>query len=195
MTDDNRLHQQLNRPRVPGDLENKIRANWLEQKTSRRNKRPAKYLLVAASIIAIVTGTALLNNILTSPDLISVAINDIRADEKQKVGITFSVDSLIQQAHINLPPESMPIKMTKLCNLNGNKTVHVKIAGTRQGEVHLFIRRGDFDAPIRKSEKNETAVMPWKLIKPRQDLSVLVLYTKDMNPVSVDTLLQTMFFA
>ena len=61
------------------------------------------------------------------------------------------------------------------------------------GAVHLFIRDGNFDTPIWES-KNKEPTMPWRLIKPRSDLSVLVLYTEDMNLASVDKLIQTMFY-
>ena len=93
-----------------------------------------------------------------------------------------------------MPPESMPVEMTKLCNLNGNKTTHLKVAGAKQGAVHLFIKKGDFNASFLEPA-NSKSTLPWRLIKPRHDLSVLVVYTKDMNPASVDKLIQTMFYA
>ena len=136
----------------------------------------------------------MINQLSTPDDLISIAINDIHNDEKHHIGITLPVDLLIKQANIHLPPDSMPVEMTKLCNLNGNKTTHIKVAGAKQGAVHLFIKEGDFDASLWESANNEPA-MPWRLIKPRSDLSVLVVYTEDMNPASVDMLIQTMFYA
>lgn len=194
MKDDTDLHQLLNRPPVPDDLESKIRANWHEQKSKQLSNKPAKYLLVAASIFAMVVGTVFLNSYFTAPNLISVAINDINNDAKQHIGIALPIESVVQEANIHLPPDSMPIEMSKLCTLNGNQTMHLKVAGAKQGEVHLFIKKGDFEASIWKSEQSATATMPWKLIKPRDDLSVLVLYTKDMNPANVDVLIQTMFY-
>jgi len=194
MKDDKDLHRQLNRPPIPEDLERKIHANWQEQKSTEHRNNPVKYILVAASLFGIIFGTVLVNNLSAPGNLISIAINDINKDEKHHIGITLPVESLLKQANIHLPPESMPIEMAKLCNLNGNRTTHIKVAGAKQGAVHLFIRAGDFDAPLWESEKNAPA-MPWKLIKPRNDLSVLVIYTEDMNPASVDKLIQTMFYA
>lgn len=194
MKDDSELQRQLNRPTVPEDLEKKIRANWQDQKSRPLRHKPAKYLLVAASLVGVIIGTVLVNRLLTPNDLITLAINDINNDEKHQVGITLPVELLVKQANIQLPPESMPIEMTKLCNLKGNKTTHIKVAGAKQGAVHLFIKQGDFDVSLWKSE-NRPPAMPWKLIKPRGDLSVLVVYTEDMNPASVDQLIQTMFYA
>ena len=78
--------------------------------------------------------------------------------------------------------------------LNGHKTIHLKVAGEKQGTVHLFIKEGHFDLTKSNRDEEINESMPWKLINPREDLSVLVLYTKDMNPANVDRLIQTMFY-
>lgn len=190
--DDNELRNQLNRPHVPDDLETRIRTNWYEQKAKKRDTyKPAIMAFLAASLFGIVIGTALLNIGAINNDLIKVAVKDINNDEEQHAGVILPVDSLITQTHIHYPPESMTVKMSKICNLDGNKTFHLKVAGEKQGEVHLFIKEGNFD--LTPSSQNKT--MPWKLIKPRDNLSVLVLYTQDMNPANVDRLIQTMFYA
>ncbi|WP_455366999.1 hypothetical protein [Kaarinaea lacus] len=188
------LHRQLSRPPVPDDLEKKIYANWQDQLSRQHHNKSVRYILVAASLFGIIIGSVIVNNLSAPDDLISIAINDINKDEKQRIGITLPVESLLRQANIHLPPDSMPIEMAKLCNLNGNKTTHIKVAGAKQGAVHLFIKAGDFKAALWESENSEPA-MPWRLIKPRNDLSVLVVYTEDMNPASVDKLIQTMFYA
>lgn len=193
MKDDEQLYRQLNRLNVPGDLEKKLHSNWQDQKARQLRTRPMKFILIAAGLSGIILGTLLVNQLTVPQDLINIAINDIRNDDKQHVGITLPVDLIIKQANIHMPPESMPVEMTKLCNLNGNKTTHLKIAGAKQGAVHLFIKEGSFDASLWES-KNNTPGMPWMLIKPRDNLSVLVVYTEDMNPVSVDKLIQTMFY-
>jgi hypothetical protein len=193
MKDDKDLQRQLNRPPVPDDLEKKIRANWQDQQSKQHQHKPVKYILVAASLFGIIIGTVIVNRLSTPEDLISIAINDINKDKKQHVGITLPMELLVKQANIHLPPDSMPVEMIKLCNLNGNKTTHIKVAGTKQGAVHLFIKEGDFDASLWESKHN-SPTMPWRLIKPRNDLSVLVVYTEDMNPASVDKLIQTMFY-
>ena len=193
MKDDKSLHRQLNRPHVPDDLEENIRANWRDQMSKQQQHRPVKFIIAAASLFGIIVGAILVNNHSTSQDLITIAINDINKDEKHHVGITLPIELVVKQANIHLPPESMPVAMTKLCNLNGNKTTHIKVAGAKQGAVHLFIKMGDFDASLWESKDN-TPAMPWRLIKPRHDLSVLVVFTEDMNPASVDKLIQTMFY-
>jgi len=194
MMDDKDLYRQLNNPDVPGDLEKKIRANWLDQKAKQRPTMPVRQILVAASVVVLIAGAVLTSWLTTPNDLISIAINDINNDEKQHIGMTMPIDAFVKQANIHLPPASMPVEMIKQCNLNGNKTMHVKVAGANQGAVHLFINKGDFTTSLWTSN-DDVPAMPWRLIKPRKDLSVLVVYTKDMNPASVDKLIQTMFYA
>jgi len=193
MKDDKELDRQLNRVHVPVDLEKKLFANWQDQKTGNIRKQPAKLIFIAAGLFGIILGIILVNQFSAPEDLIGIAIKDIRNDEKHHVGITLPVDLLVKQANIHMPPESMTVEMTKLCNLNGNKTTHIKVAGAKQGAVHLFIKEGDFDASLWEA-KNSASTMPWRLIKPRHDLTVLIVYTEDMNPASVDKLIQTMFY-
>lgn len=189
--DDNELHNQLNRPPIPDDLEAKLRSNWHEQMNNRRNNvKPAMMALIAASFFGIVIGTALINNGIAQKDLIKVAMNDIVNDKKQNAGIILPINSVIEQTNIHSPPKPMTVKMSKVCNLNGNKAFHLTVAGAKQGEVDLFIKKGNFD--LTPSSQNKD--MPWKLIKPRDNISVLILYTKDMNPANVERLIQTMFY-
>lgn len=194
MKHDNDVYRQLNRPEVPGDLEKSIHANWQQQLTGRRRNTFINYSVVAASLLVMLVGAFLITTKHAGPDdLISIALNDIRNDEKLQAGISLNLEKLLQQKNIHMPPESMPVQMTKSCNLNGNQTTHIKLAGKKQGNVHLFIKTGDFNAPIHAS--TQSTALPWRLIKPRTDISVLVVYSKDMNPASVDRLIQTMFYA
>ena len=194
MKDDGYLSQQLNRPRVPKDMESKIRDNWREQTANRRHNLAAKYLIIAAGIFGSVVSTVLVKHVVRSSDLVQVAIEDINNDTIKHVGIMFPIETLIKRANIKLPPSSMPIEMVKRCNLNGNETLHIKVAGANHGAVHLFIKKGDFTHSITNTEQGTEAIRPWGLIKPRSDLSVLVLYTNDMNIANVDKLIETMFF-
>jgi len=194
MKDDTELYRQLNRPQIPDELENKILANWQDQKSGKRAKKTSRYLVTAVSVFAFAIGSVLVYRQFISNDLVQVAINDIRKDDSHHVGITIPVELLVKQAKIHLPPASMPIEMTKLCHLNSDKTMHIKVAGKKHGAVHLFIKAGNFDASFRESG-HYVPSMPWKLIKPRKDISVLVVYTEDMNPASVDELIKAMFYA
>jgi len=195
MKDDEYLSQQLNRPRTPKDLEAKIRANWLEQTIYHRHNSATKYLLIAASVIGVVVATFFVSQATRAPDLVQVAIEDINNDTNKHVGITLPFEMLIKQSKINMPPSSMPVVIAKRCNLDGNETLHIQVAGENHGAVHMFIKKGDFTLAVANASQGEVTYRAWGLIKPRNELSVLVLYSKDMNPASVDALIKTMFFA
>jgi len=194
MMDDNDLQRLLNRPDTPDSLESKIRANWHEQIKQSRRSLPIKPALIAASIAGIIVFITALNFILAPQNLVSVAMKDINKDESEHTGITLPVSYIIEKENINLPPNDMIIAMTKSCNLAGNKTIHMKIDGARQGAVHLFIKHGTFDTSNRIPETSSRTAMRWKIIRPRSDLTVLVIYTNDMNPAGVTKLIQTMFY-
>jgi hypothetical protein len=192
--EDKDLKEQLNQLSVPHDLEQKIRANWKQQLNHDQGQWFRYKGLVAAGVMGLTLAALLFNLTNSTPKLLSLAINDIQSDAQQNIGISIPMDVLTKWGNVNLPPISMPLKMTKYCTLGGNKTIHVQVDGARQGEVHLFIRRGDFDIAFWQSRQGQIDSMPWRLLKPRDDLSVLVLYTHDMNPANVEKLIQTMFY-
>ena len=193
--EDKDLTEQLDRLPVPQDLEQKIRANWRQQLNHDQGQWFRYKGLVAAGVVGLTLTVLLVNLINSTPKILSMAVNDIQSDARQNVGISIPMDVLTQWGNVNLPPVSMPLKMTKYCTLGGNKTIHVHVDGAIQGEVHLFIRRGDFDVAFWQARQGQINSMPWRLLKPRDDLSVLVLYTQDMNPANVDKLLRAMFYA
>ena len=193
--DDKDLKQQLDRLPVPHDLEHKIRANWKQQLNQDQGQWFRYKGLVAAGVVGLTFAVLLFNLINATPKILSMAVNDIRSDAQQNIGISIPMDVLMQWGNVNLPPVSMPLKMTKYCRLGVNETIHVHVDGARHGEVHLFIRRGDFDIAFWQARQGKINSMPWRLLKPSDDLSVLVLYTQDMNPANVDKLLRAMFYA
>lgn len=195
MMDDHDLQRQLNRPPVPENLECKIRDNWREQIDKSRRQIPIRQILIAASIAGITIFIAAVNSFLSTQNLITVAMNDIKKDESEHTGITLPVSDIVKKEHIHFPPPNMSVAMTKICTLSGNKTIHMKIDGAKQGAVHIFIKHGAFGASTSLPDAVSTTAMPWKIIKPRSDLTVLVIYTNDMNPNGVAKLIQAMFYA
>jgi hypothetical protein len=193
--EDKHLQQQLKRLQVPRDLEARIRANWKQQLNRDPGKRSRYGMLAAAALAGLTLSILLINIISTTPVMVAAALNDIRNDIQHDVGIAIPLDVLAQLDDVKLPPESMPLKMTKYCTLGSSKTIHLQVAGAKQGEVHLFIQRGDFDIAFWEATQGQIDSMPWKLVKPRDNLSVLVLYSHDMNPANVEKLIQTMFYA
>ena len=195
MRDEKDLHSQLKRPPVPTDLAAKIQENWRQQRATQQSKRPLGKLLAGVSAMVFILSALVIYKQDPVADLISAAMSDIDRDAQHHVGIAIPPRHQLLLSQVHLPPSDMPIEMSKRCNLIGNDTLHLKIAGVKRGYVHLFIKTGEFQSAELNSDKGARRSMPWRLLKPRNDLSVLVLYTNDMNPDSVDKLIKTMFYA
>ena len=202
MDQNDKFKRKLNALEVPEELENRIRSNWHSQmrgSNSGRVKNEAEKIrfwrpglaLAASLLIAFFVSTQPFK----TPALIDAAVNDILKDAKTNIGLSISLETVLAMHDIQLPPMSMPISMTKFCTLDGLKTTHMQVNGADKGEVHFFIKQGEFDIAFWQANQGEVATMPWKLIKPGKDLSVLVLYSVDMNPENVAHLIQKMFFA
>ena len=188
----NDLQRLMNRPSVPDDLEHKIRLNWHDQLLN-RDAKPDKYLPLAAGLFGLLICFALLGYFTPQPDLVGAAVADIKKEDTHRFGTQLPFDEFIKRVRVNRPPEAMPLLMAKYCNLKGETAMHLQVAGPGHGQVHLFIREGLFSLPV-SGEAGTADAMSWKLIQPRQNLSVLVLYTKDINSLNVDKLIQSMFY-
>ena len=200
MNSDQDLKDRLMRPTPPQDLEQKLRANWQQQlsqqSASRTNSSSTKHWrLVAASVALFVIVAVSFVGINKTPSVIAAALKDISSDKKQNIGLAVPTEKWLAAHQVNMPPSVMPIMMSKYCLIDGNKTLHLQIAGEKQGEVHLFIFPGKFDRAIWQNRKGTTSSMPWQLIQAFNDLSVLVLHSNDMDNKKVQQLIHTMFYA
>ena len=189
-----KITQQLNAPDVPAELEQRILATWQAQMhqpaKSARRWRPG-LALAASLLLASVLGF----QTLSTPTLVEAALNDIDKDAGRHSGLGISIESLVSMHEIQAPPSTMAIVMSKLCTINGVQTTHLVIQGEQRGEVHLFIKPGVFERALLQAQQGTARTMPWQIINTGKDLSVLVLYSSDMNPDTVQTLIQQMFIA
>jgi len=192
MMKDRELERQLDRPIVPNDLEASIRSNWKTQIGGPSQQRRWNTMLASAASLVMVV--ALLASFGQTPGVVSDALADISDDAKHGVGISIPLETLLAEKHFKAPLQNMQVKMTKYCDLDSSRTVHLQVAGERQGQVHLFIQEGAFDVAAWQKNRGELGAMTWKLITPREDISVLVMYTADMNPDNVEKLIQQMFY-
>ena len=189
---DEKLKQQLQRPLVPADLEASIRANWETQLRTRSHSRV--WLAMLASAASLMFVVVLVGSLHYTPDVVRDALEDIANDAKHDVGISIPMETIIAEKHFRAPMQNMPVRLTKYCALDEYRTLHIQVAGARQGEVHLFIQEGSFDIAAWQTHHGEMNAMTWKIIQPRDNFSVLVVYTPEMNPDNVEKLIQHMFY-
>jgi len=193
MDHDDNLKRKLNTLEVPAELEKRIRSNWqtqMQTSTKRIQWWQPGLALVASFALAFFVSI----QILKTPTFVDAAVNDIISDGKSNIGLSIPLEAILVRHDIQLPPATMPIKMTKFCTIDNLKTTHIQVNGKDKGEVHLFIKQGEFDTTFWQAQQGEVVAMPWKLIKSEKDLSILVLYSADMNPGKVEIMIQKMFF-
>ena len=186
------LNKLLNLPQPEKDLESKIKANWRKQLSNEKPYYNRGFWAAAASIVFAIVIFVGIDN---TPKVVYAALTDISHDAKHDIGLSIDLENIQNKFGINPPPQSMPIKMTKYCTLNGTQTVHMQITGENQGEVHVFMQQGDFDSRSWQERDGELQAMPWKLMQTQNGLSVLVIHSKDMNLENVKLLTQKMFYS
>jgi len=190
---DDNLKRKLNTLEVPEELEKHIRSNWQTQMQTNTKRtqwwRPGLALVASFSLAFFVS-----IQILKTPAFVDAAAYDIISDVKHNIGLSIPLETILAIHDMQLPPASMPVKMTKLCTIDGLKTTHIQVNGKAKGEVHLFIKQGEFDTAFWQAQQGEVVTMPWKLIKSGKNLSILVLYSADMDPDNVETMIQKMFY-
>jgi len=194
MKHEKEITRTLNDIETPAELENKLRKNWqLQLKTDEQTNnywRPG--LAIAASFMLLMFVSF---NAIKTPAIIDAAAKDILTDAKSDIGLSVPAETLLSMFDIQFPPEITPVKMTKFCNIDGLKTAHIQVKGQEKGEVHFFVKQGEFNTAFWQQQQGVISEMPWKIINTDNDLSVLVLHSKDMNSKNVDHMINQMFFA
>lgn len=192
MTANDSLYKQLNRPIAPEKLKNKIYSNWEEQLSSVENKNVYRsYLSIAASFLLMLVSWLLVD---TTPTIVYAAINDIADETKHANEFSVDLENIVDDFKISLPLDSMQVKMTKHCMLDEHKTVHLQLAGISSGEMHVFLKKGEMTASLWQMAMGDSKLMPWRLIHPRQDLSVLIFFDGAMGEKEVKKITQRMFY-
>jgi len=197
---DKKFKQSLKQPEVPTSLEKKIRDNWHAQFNEETDRRSgaSRLLMSAVASIFVVSMALFFVGQQGAPNIVALAMQDIASDARHRNQSEYPFDdvmlSRLKMQGINPPLPTMPVKMAKYCSLNKTQAIHLRIAGSVKGEVHVFIRDGDFDIPAWRAEQGELNAMQWQIIHPRENMSVLVIRTADMNPQNVEALIQKMFY-
>jgi|GEM_PF-3520806 len=195
MADRKDLQKLLRKPAASKGLGKKINKNWKQQISQSKTKQSAtawRIASVSAACVFIFIVTIGVTN--QTPAMVDAAYIDIKKDELLDIGISIPSQTWLSSYQIQTPPAAMVVKMTKYCVIDGQKTTHLKISGESRGEVHLFIQSKRFNKEFWQKEKGVIKTMPWLIMTPRSDLSVLVLYTENMNPKNVKKMLRTMLY-
>jgi len=191
--DNKRLNQILNSPDTPSDLEAKLRANWKQQCDTENTRSRFRSLIAYAASVLVIFGLAI--SVRPSPAMVDFALDDIAAESRHAAGVTLSVNETLAALGINEPVKSMQVNVSKYCTLNRVNAVHLELAGEKQGRVHLFIQQGDSGPGLWEARSGNREGMSWKLIEPKEKLTVLVLRTDDMSAENVDKLIEHMFYS
>jgi len=155
---------------------------------------PASTVLAASFVLFAVLLTALfvgLPGYFQPPGVIADAYADIHKDGAVSNGLQASMVQWMDESGIAPVPDSYPVQMSKFCRLNQYLTTHLRIAGARQGVVHLFFHHGErpFEWRDRSGVMDE---MNWKLVKVRDNLTLIVLYSHDMREQAVQHIIGEM---
>lgn len=191
MNDKETLREPLNRPSVPSDLEQKIRSNWQNQlDQSQQAFHWLPHFGIAASIALLMLT---LNFVWQAPAVVNAAYDDIISDAKLGIGMSIPMADIVKTHDIHLTDLPSNVVMTKKCRLHGHNTTHMQLTAADRSDVHLFIYQGELPKQFWQQSTGEISNMPWKIIKPREDLSVLVLQTPGGNTAEVESMIQHMF--
>jgi len=194
MIDDNEIKKQLHSPAPPDDLEKDIRNAWRDLPENKQNRILIHWKLYAfASVAGLLMIATILNYSTMTPSIVSSAIADIQKDEFMGVELTEKYRPWLIQKKINLPPAEMKVEISKFCKLSNQLSFHLKLAGEHRGKVHLFFLKNKPQIPVGKSS-GQVASMSWRIIQPRNNIYVLVMFTKDMRKESVNKLINNMFY-
>jgi len=181
------LKRHLNSVEVPNGLANKIKHNLPQQQPGYKKLAMAGF---AASIVFSILIISWSPATTSSPELIVAALADIKQDAHLTTGLTTKQENWLTAHNVALPPKDLKVEMSKYCNIAGFATSHLRIAGKKRGQAHIFLYPGDLNLAKYKGTHDN---MNWINLKMNQGMSVLVMYTEDMKKEGVNHILKTMF--
>ena len=195
MKDIDRLRELLNRPPVPDNLAVQLHADWEQQLGRRMTRRIPRGRRTAAAIAAGLFAVLFWwGGGSRPPAIIAAAYADLNKDRSMHNGLVREQRNWLKQWGIGVPPP-MTVEMSKYCYLAGNKTVHLRLAGRAGETVNLFFYEGDLLSRRENKDRGSEGGLRWQVLKPRPDLTVLVLYSQGMSPRQVQRLLRAMLGA
>lgn len=123
-----------------------------------------------------------------TPTVVSDAYADISKDASLNNGMPVSMQQWLGENSISPIPQQYAVEMSKFCKLDQYLTAHFRIAGVEQGKLHLFFHQGERPASWfdRSGELNS---MNWRLLRVRDNLTVIVMFTDDMREAAVEQIL------
>lgn len=164
------------------------------QEKLQQEQTPSKIFFVlpwAGSIAASFLLFFVVFGFMQTPAVITAAYTDIRKDAGLNNGMPSILNQWMDENGIGSVPQKYPVEMSKFCSLNQYQTTHLRIAGSEQGMMHLFFHYGN--RPMHWFNRTGTVdEMNWKLIKIREDLTVIVLYTDNMRESAIQNILEKM---
>lgn len=126
-----------------------------------------------------------------TPAVVTAAYADMMIDADLNNGMQSTMSQWMSENSIDGVPQKYPVEMSKFCSLDKYKTTHLRIAGAEQGTMHLFFHHGG--RPMHWLNRTGTVdKMNWKMIKVREDMTVIVLYTDDMRESAIQNILGEM---
>jgi hypothetical protein len=165
--------------------------DYLPQSQNSINSKRFITLQRLASIAASLLLFVIVYGYAHTPSVITSAYADIQLDAGINNGLQASISQWMSENRIRNVPLQYPVEMSKRCHLDEYKTTHMRIAGYERGTMHLFLHRGNAMPWIKRT--GTVGEMNWKLIKARDDLTVIVLYTRDMRESAIQNVLGEMF--
>jgi len=160
------------------------------QNSGKQAKALSKWRLVLA-LAASVAMLFVLISPLHTPSVVSHAYADIIKDSEDNNQRSTEISDWLRSNDIKEVPSRYQVEMVKYCYLDKDKTVHLRVAGTEQGKLHLFFRQGGGTVNGFNNAGTHDD-MHWKLLKVKHDLTLLVMYTQDMREASVNHIIGAM---
>lgn len=125
------------------------------------------------------------------PEIITAAYEDTLKDAQLNNGFAQQQKDWIAVNQILPAPAQYQVEMSKFCDLGGQKTTHLRIAGQHQGKMNVFFKKGSQPYRFGKTS-GKTNNMHWKVLESNKDITVIVMYSEDMREPVVNKIINNM---
>ena len=190
--DDEQLHNLLNSPAVPNELEQQLQANFAQQLMQQDAVTAGYKRFALAASIVLMVGVLLLSNVWTdktttvAPFFIRSAVAHI-GEESHLAGELTPLTYGLQQYHLHLPLEQATLNMIKDCWVNGRLVKHLRFQYPDGVIIELMLSSKQFPKGVEPDCEGQHNNLHWISLQPRADLFVIAFYSQSsLQPRAID---------
>jgi len=195
---DNKLHDLLDEPGVPGLLQKRLLENLKEQVSEEKNESSEKkfkfglgFSLAANVLLAVVISVLYAGG--SSTAVLDMAYAHVMHEKDLEGHFVTNINGWLKSEGVNLPANTYTVGLAKNCLIGLDAAKHVRVNGHPKGVVNLIVFNQQISGSLPFGDAGEMGDLNWIKLNPKKDMQVLIFHNPAIATGSVKQIIKAMF--